>query len=571
MDTFPSRIPARPDDVVGTYPVHGPEAVDAAVARAAEAQRSWARLPIPARADVIAAAGAVLARDKQALTELVSREAGKVLVEAGGDVQEAVDMAAYVAGQGRGPWGQTVPSELGAKLCWTTRQPVGVVGLITPWNFPVAIPSWKIFPALLAGNGVVMKPSEHAPACAEAFVAACVEAGVPEGLVQVVHGYAEPARALSTHPGVRAVSFTGSVATGRAVAAAAMADGPRLVSLELGGKNAMIVRSDADLDLVVDGAIFGAFGTSGQRCTSTSRLIVHPDVATELVDRIVTRAGELTLGDPLVAGTDVGPVITADSAERILGMVRTATSEGAELACGGEAVVVDDCPGGAFVAPTVLTGVKPETTIARQEAFGPVLAVLEVAGLDEAIDVVNSVEYGLSAAVYTSDINAALHAVDRIDTGIVYVNAPTIGAEIPLPFGGTKHTGNGFREAGARGIEQFSQGKNVYVDYSGRLQRAQIDNRAEGSWVWDVEGRRYLDLGSGIAVTNTGHGHPHVVDAVHRQVERILHTSVVLKHQPYIEACEAIAGLAPFLDHPKVFLCNSGAEAVDGAIKLARH
>ena len=475
MDTFPSRNPARPDDVVGTYPVHGPEAVDAAVARAAEAQRSWARLPIPARADVIAAAGAVLARDKGALTELVSREAGKVLVEAGGDVQEAVDMAAYVAGQGRGPWGQTVPSELGAKLCWTTRQPVGVVGLITPWNFPVAIPSWKIFPALLAGNGVVMKPSEHAPACAEAFVAACVEAGVPEGLVQVVHGYAEPARALSTHPGVRAVSFTGSVATGRAVAAAAMAEGPRLVSLELGGKNAMIVRSDADLDLVVDGAIFGAFGTSGQRCTSTSRLIVHPDVATELVDRIVTRAGELTLGDPLVAGTDVGPVITADSAERILGMVRTATSEGAELACGGEAVVVDDCPGGAFVAPTVLTGVKPETTIARQEAFGPVLAVLEVAGLDEAIDVVNSVEYGLSAAVYTSDINAALHAVDRIDTGIVYVNAPTIGAEIPLPFGGTKHTGNGFREAGARGIEQFSEVKTVYVDYSGRLQRAQID------------------------------------------------------------------------------------------------
>src|SRR5215207_8162486 len=397
MDTFPSRNPARPDDVVGTYPVHGPEAVDAAVARAAEAQRSWARLPIPARADVIAAAGAVLARDKQALTELVSREAGKVLVEAGGDVQEAVDMAAYVAGQGRGPWGQTV------------------------------------------------------------------------------HGYAEPARALSTHPGVRAVSFTGSVATGRAVAAAAMAEGPRLVSLELGGKNAMIVRSDADLDLVVDGAIFGAFGTSGQRCTSTSRLIVHPDVATELVDCIVTRAGELTLGDPLVAGTDVGPVITADSAERILGMVRTATSEGAELACGGEAVVVDDCPGGAFVAPTVLTGVKPETTIARQEAFGPVLAVLEVAGLDEAIDVVNSVEYGLSAAVYTSDINAALHAVDRIDTGIVYVNAPTIGAEIPLPFGGTKHTGNGFREAGARGIEQFSQLKTVYVDYSGRLQKAQID------------------------------------------------------------------------------------------------
>src|ERR671911_2199066 len=338
MDTFPSRNPARPDDVVGTFPVHGPEAVDAAVTRAAEAQRSWARLPIPARADVIAAAGAVLARDKGALTELVSREAGKVLVEAGGDVQEAVDMAAYVAGQGRGPWGQTVPSELGDKLCWTSRQPVGVVGMITPWNFPVAIPSWKIFPALLAGNGVVIKPSEHAPACCEAFVAACAEAGLPADLVQVVHGFADPAAALAVHPGVQAVSFTGSVPTGRKVAAAAMETGPRLVSLELGGKNAMIVRADADLDLAVDGAIFGAFGTSGQRCTSTSRLIVHPGVAGELVERVVKRAGELQLGDPQDPAVDVGPVITAPSAERIAGMVAQAVDEGATVACGGGAL-----------------------------------------------------------------------------------------------------------------------------------------------------------------------------------------------------------------------------------------
>jgi alpha-ketoglutaric semialdehyde dehydrogenase len=475
MDTFPSRNPARPDDVVGTYPVHTAADVDAAVAKASEAQRAWARLPVPARADVIAAAGAVLARDKQALTELVSREAGKVLVEAGGDVQEAVDMAAFVAGQGRGAWGQVVPSELGAKLAWTTRQPVGVVGMITPWNFPVAIPSWKVFPALLAGNGVVIKPSEHAPACCEAFVAACVEAGVPADLVQVVHGFAEPAAAIADHRGVRAVSFTGSVATGRKVGAAAMASGPRLVSLELGGKNAMVVRADADLDLVVDGAIFGAFGTAGQRCTSTSRLIVHPDVATRLVDHIVARAEALTLGDPLDAATDVGPVITAESAARIAGMVDAAVDEGAEVACGGRSLAVGSCPGGSFFAPTVLTGVKPEHTIARDEVFGPVLAVIEVAGLDEALDVVNAVEYGLSAAVYTTDINAALHAVDAIDTGIVYVNAPTIGAEIPLPFGGTKHTGNGFREAGTRGIEQFSEVKTVYVDYSGRLQRAQID------------------------------------------------------------------------------------------------
>ena len=370
-----------------------------------------------------------------------------------------------------------MPSELGSKLCWTTRQPVGVVGLITPWNFPVAIPSWKIFPALLAGNGVVIKPSEHAPACCDAFVDACTAAGVPQDLVQVVHGFAEPAAALATHPGVGAVSFTGSVPTGRKVAAAAMESGPRLVSLELGGKNAMVVRPDADLDLAVDGAVFGAFGTAGQRCTSTSRLIVHPDVAEQLVDRIVKRVGELVIGDPTDGATDVGPVIDAPAGDRITvddrrggrrrrhGRVRRRRSS-TWPACGGT-----------FVAPTVLTGVRPEHRIAKEEVFGPVLAVIEVADIDEAVDVVNSVEYGLSAAIYTRDVNTALSAVDAINTGIVYVNAPTIGAEIPLPFGGTKHTGNGFREAGTRGIEQFSEVKTVYVDYSGHLQKAQIDNR----------------------------------------------------------------------------------------------
>jgi aldehyde dehydrogenase (NAD+) len=476
MASFTSTNPARPAEVIGTYESATATAVDRAVALAADAQRQWARLPAPARADVITRAGGVLAERKTELARLVAREAGKVLVEAAGDVQEAVDMASFVAGQGRSAWGETVPSELAHKLAWTTRQPVGVVGLITPWNFPVAIPSWKIFPALLAGNGIVIKPSEHAPACCEAFVAACIEAGIPDGLVQIVHGAVEPASALAVHPAVGAISFTGSVPAGRAVASSAMQAGPKLVSLELGGKNAMIVRADADLDLVVDGAIFGAFGTAGQRCTSTSRLIVHPAVASELVARIVERATSLRLGDPLDPTTDVGPVITAAAAERITGMVDTATDQGAEIACGGRIQAdVEACEGGTFVEPTIVTGVKPDHRIATDEVFGPVLAVLEVDQLDEAIDVVNSVEYGLSAAIYTSDINEALHAVDRIDTGIVYVNAPTIGAEIPLPFGGTKRTGNGFREAGARGIEQFSQIKTVYIDHSGRLQKAQID------------------------------------------------------------------------------------------------
>ena len=476
-ETFATVNPARPADVLARFPDSTAEAVDAAVAAAAAAQRSWASVPIPERAERIAAVGAVLARHKASLATLVAREAGKVLVEAGGDVQEAIDMAGYVASQGRAAWGTVHPSELADKLCWTTRQPVGVVGMITPWNFPVAIPSWKCFPALLAGNGIVLKPSEHAPLCAEAFVAACEEAGMPPGLLNVVHGHAAPAAALARHPGVRAVSFTGSVPTGRKVAMAAMEDGPRLVSLELGGKNAMVVLPDADLELAADGALFGAFGTAGQRCTSTSRLIAHRDVAAELVAVVAERAAKLALGDPVVAGTDVGPVIDERSAARIHRMVEAAVDQGAELVTGGRQVAVEGCEGGAFYEPTVLRGVGPSHTVAQEEVFGPVLSVIEVGSLDEAVDVVNGVRYGLSAAVYTRDVNAAMRAVAAIDTGIVYVNAPTIGAEIHLPFGGTKHTGNGYREAGSRGLEQFSETKTVYLDYSGRLQRAQIDNR----------------------------------------------------------------------------------------------
>lgn len=482
MPTFRSTNPARPAEVVIELPLHVAADVDVAVQRAADAQRAWAQRPVPERAEAIAAVGAVLTARKAELAELVSREAGKIRIEGGGEVQEAIDMAAFVAGQGRSAWGDVVPSEMHDKLAWTTRIPVGVVGMITPWNFPMAIPSWKIFPALLAGNGVVMKPSELAPACGVAFVEACIEAGIPAELVQVVHGGPEPAAALAIHPGVGAVSFTGSVPTGRKVAAAAMEVGPKLVSLELGGKNAMVVLDDADVDLVLDGALFGAFGTAGQRCTSTSRLILQKGIAGEVVDRLVERAEALVLGDPLDPRTDVGPVITADSAHRIVAMVDAAVAEGAIAATGGSLRAdVDGCDGGTFVPPTILTGVKPTHTVAREEVFGPVLSAIEVDDLDEAVAVVNSVEYGLSAAIYTRDLNAALRGVHAIDTGITYVNAPTIGAEIPLPFGGTKHTGNGFREAGARGIEQFSQVKTVYIDYSGRLQRAQIDNREDAS------------------------------------------------------------------------------------------
>jgi aldehyde dehydrogenase (NAD+) len=472
--TFDSVNPARPGDVVGTFPSSSAADADHAVAAARDAQREWALVPIPARAERIEAAAEAIAARKDELARVVATEAGKILVEAGGDVQEAVDMGRFVAGQGRAAMGATVPSELPGKLAFTTRQPVGVVAMITPWNFPVAIPSWKCFPALLAGNGVVLKPSEEAPLCAELFTACLVDAGIPGGLLNVVHGGAEPGQALATHPGVGAVSFTGSVAKGRAVAAAAMASGPRLVSLELGGKNAMVVLPDADIDLAVEGALFGAFGTAGQRCTSTSRLVVHESVVDDLLKRLTARTEALVLGDPLDADTDVGPVINARARDRILAMIEVARAEGGDIVIGGRAVSVDGCDGGSFVLPTIVR-VSRSDRIAREEVFGPVLAVITVEDVDEAVEVVNATEYGLSAAVYTRDVNAALAAVERIDTGIVYVNAPTIGAEIPLPFGGTKHTGNGFREAGTRGIEQFSQVKTVYVDYSGRLQKAQID------------------------------------------------------------------------------------------------
>ncbi|HEX4490990.1 MAG TPA: aldehyde dehydrogenase family protein [Acidimicrobiia bacterium] len=476
-DRFASVNPARPAEVIAELPVSSRAEVDAAVARAADAQRAWAAVPVPRRAETITAIGDVLAARKAQLATLVSREAGKILVEAGGDVQEAIDMAGYIAGQGRNAWGETVPCEMPNKMGFTTRHPVGVVGMITPWNFPVAIPSWKIFPALLAGNGVVIKPSEHAPQCCVEFVRACTDAGVPEELVQVVHGFGEVGAAIASHPGIRAVSFTGSVPTGRKVAAAAMETGPRLVSLELGGKNAMVVLPDADLELVVEGALFGAFGTAGQRCTSTSRLVVHRDVADELVDAIAARAAKLVIGDPVASGTDVGPVIDHRSAERIAGMVETGLGEGNTLVAGGNIVSVEGCDGGSFFEPTIVRGATRDSYLTRNEVFGPVLTVVEIDSFEDAIATVNDCEYGLSAAVYTRDVNLAMTAVHAIDTGIVYVNAPTIGAEIHLPFGGTKHTGNGYREAGRRGLEQFSETKSVYIDFSGRLQKAQIDNR----------------------------------------------------------------------------------------------
>jgi aldehyde dehydrogenase (NAD+) len=458
-DRFASVNPARPAEIIAEFDVSTAADVDDAVARAADAQRSWSRVPIPQRAETIAAIGDVLADRKARLANLVSREAGKILVEAGGDVQEAIDMAGYIAGQGRNAWGETHPCEMPDKIGFTTRQPVGVVGMITPWNFPVAIPSWKIFPALLAGNGVVIKPSEHAPQCCAEFVRACVDAGVPEGLVNVVYGFGEVGAAISSHTGIRAVSFTGSVPTGRLVAAAAMSTGPRLVSLELGGKNAMVVMDDADLDLVTEGALFGAFGTAGQRCTSTSRLVVHRDVAGELVDALRARAAKLVLGDPVAPGTDVGPVIDRHSAQRIGRMVETALGEGNELVTGGHIVAVDGCEGGAFFEPTILRGATRDSYIARNEVFGPVLTVQSFADEAEAIALANDTEYGLAATIYTSSPERSDRVSAAVVAGTVWVNCFYV-RDLETPFGGSRHSGIG-REGGHHSFDFYCDVKTV--------------------------------------------------------------------------------------------------------------
>jgi alpha-ketoglutaric semialdehyde dehydrogenase len=472
--TFESRNPAHPGEVIGTFPRSNVEDVTAAVAAAEEASRSWRLIPAPHRGDVVLKTALLLEQRKEELARLMTREMGKVLAEARGDVQEAIDMGKYIAGEGRRFTGQTVPSELRDKFAMLIRDSIGVVGLITPWNFPLAIPSWKIFPALLCGNGIVFKPAEDTPAVATVFVRILEEAGVPAGVLNLVHGYGpEAGQPLLEDPRVRMISFTGSSEVGRLVAEQAGKVLKR-VSLELGGKNAIVVMEDADLDLVIEGALWGGFGTSGQRCTASSRLIVHQAVAGKVTEALVERVRALKVGDGLDAGTDVGPLINREQLERVHSYTGVGTGEGARLLTGGK-MLGDELDNGHFYAPTIFDRVDSSMRIAQEEIFGPTVAVMGVKDFDQAIDTANGTQYGLSLSIYTKDIDRAFRAIRDLQSGLVYVNAPTIGAEIQLPFGGIKGTGNGHREAGFSAIEQFSELKSVYIDYSGKLQRAQID------------------------------------------------------------------------------------------------
>jgi aldehyde dehydrogenase (NAD+) len=459
----------------GSYPLSDASDVNDAVCAAVEAAPRWRRLPAPKRGEILYRAAEILVRRKEEFARDLTGEMGKVLNEARGDIQEAIDMTYYMAGEGRRTFGQTTPSELPDKFAMSVRAPVGVVGLITPWNFPMAIPSWKIMPALICGNTVVFKPSNFAPKSAHNLIAVLEEAGMPPGVVNLVHGEGDVVgRAIIDHPSVAIISFTGSNAVGKQIAIRCAELG-KPVSLEMGGKNAITVLADADISLAVDGAVWSAFGTTGQRCTAASRIIVQSRVYDEFAAKLIDRARALRLGDGLRDETDVGPVVNTAQLEKIASYIPVGRDEGATLASGGARAGGDGLDRGYFFEPTVFTDAEPSMRIAQEEIFGPVTALIKVDSLEEAVAVNNGVPYGLSSSIYTRDVNKAFRAMEGLDTGLVYVNAGTIGAEVHLPFGGTRGTGNGHREAGIAALGTFTEWKALYIDYSGKLQKAQID------------------------------------------------------------------------------------------------
>ncbi|MBL8988886.1 MAG: aldehyde dehydrogenase family protein [Gemmatimonadetes bacterium] len=473
---FENRNPADRTDLIGRFPDSAPADLERAVAAAKRGFERWSKVPAPARGDILRRIGDLLVERKDRLADAMTREMGKVLAETRGDVQEAIDTAYYAASEGRRLFGHVVPSELKRKWAMSYRRPIGVVGLVTPFNFPLAIPTWKMFPALVCGNTVVLKPSEDVPHTATLLVEILLEAGLPADAIQLVHGRGETVgKALVEHPDVPVISFTGSTTTG-AIVGETCGRLHKRVSLEMGGKNAMIVMDDADLDLALDGVLWGAFGTTGQRCTATSRLLLHRRIHDRFVRRLAEAAEGLSLGDGREPRTQVGPLIHEEARAKVEKYVSIGTDQGAEVVVGGKRPTGARVRNGWFYRPTILAGVRPNHRVAQEEIFGPVLSVIRFSNFDEAVRINNGVKYGLSSSVYTRDVNLGFRALEELDNGITYVNAPTIGAEAHLPFGGIKQTGNGHREVGWEGYHFFSETKVCYVDYSGTLQRAQIDN-----------------------------------------------------------------------------------------------
>jgi alpha-ketoglutaric semialdehyde dehydrogenase len=471
--TFETADPAT-GEILAVLAQGNRDDVARAVKAASRTAPKWRAFPAPKRGEILLKAASIMRGRKEELGRLVSREMGKIIAEGKGDIQEAIDFLEYIAGEGRRLTGETTPSELPRKFCMTLKQPIGIVGLITPWNFPFAVPCWKLGPALVSGNTVVYKPASLTPLCAATLVGILQEAGLPPGVVNMVTGPADRVGVpIVEYPGIRAISFTGSVAAGREVYTRASTL-LKKVCLEMGGKNPQIVLDDADLSLAVEGVLFGAFGTAGQRCTATSRLILHERIYADVLERLVSRTRDLKIGDPLDPSTDVGPVCGADQEKKILNYIEIGIKEGAGLLTGGTKLTGDLYDKGFFIEPTILEA-RHGMRITKEEIFGPVLSVIKVRDYEEAVHVANDVEYGLSSSIYTSDFSLAFRAIEELEAGITYVNAPTIGAEVHLPFGGVKNTGNGAREAGSTAIEEFTEIKTVFVDYSGGLQKAQIE------------------------------------------------------------------------------------------------
>lgn len=473
---FENRNPANWDELIGTFPKSSGDDVDDAVKAARAAFEKWRLVPAPKRGDILKKVGDILVARKEELAQMMTREMGKVLLETRGDVQEGIDTAYYAASEGRRLFGKTAPSELPNKFNMAIRMPIGVAGIVTPWNFPMAIPTWKIFPALLCGNTIVFKPASDTPATATMLVEILLEAGVPEGVVNIVHGGgSEVGMAIVNHPDVDLISFTGSTDVGKKISEVASKTLKR-VSLELGGKNAQIVMDDADLNLALEGVVWGAFGTTGQRCTATSRLLLHEKIYDKFMTMLVDRTQKLRLGDGLKDDTDVGPCINEGQRKTVHSYVEIGLREGAKLVTGGKIASGDGLSKGWFYQPTIFADVVPSMRIAKEEIFGPVLSVIKIKSLEDGISILNDTIYGLSSSVYTASVNNAFKAIRDIKAGITYINGPTIGAEAHMPFGGVKQTGNGHREGGWTVFEFFSEWKTVYVDFSGKLQRAQIDS-----------------------------------------------------------------------------------------------
>ncbi len=474
--TFENRNPANWNEVIGLFPSSSVEDVNLAVISARAAFEKWRLVPAPARGDIMRKIGDLLSKRKEEIAREMTREMGKVLTETRGDVQEGIDTAYYAATEGRRLFGNTVPSELPNKFAMAIRVPIGVAGIITPWNFPLAIPTWKMFPAILSGNTCVFKPAVDTPKTAATLVEVMMEAGLPDGVVNLVHGKgSDVGNAIVTHTDVDLISFTGSTGVGKQLSKDA-SDTLKRVSLELGGKNAQVVMDDADLDLALEGVLWGAFGTTGQRCTATSRLILHEKIYDKFLEMLVERTSKLRLGDGLLSNAEVGPIINESQRKNTQNYVKIGIKEGAKLVCGGNIATGEELKNGWFHEPTIFSEVKPNMRIATEEIFGPVLSVLKCNSLEDGITLLNKTIYGLSSSLYTKNINDAFKAIRDIQAGITYINVPTIGAEAHMPFGGVKQTGNGHREGGWTVYDFFTEWKAIYIDYSGKLQRAQIDN-----------------------------------------------------------------------------------------------